>query len=179
MYDLPLLWRMKQILCPSNTTEWIFASLVVSWWRLLCHFTVCMDKCCCCSCCCSNPSPRRKFYLLAHMTRPGRYCISFEVHDDVIRLKHFPCYWPFVRGIHRSPVDSPHKGQWCRASMFSLICAWTSSWANNLDTGDLWRHHTHYDVTSDCCVCFVCFKQITRKGQINDFCYCSLIEKYD
>ena len=22
-------------------------------------------------------------------------------HDDVIIWKHFPCYWPFVRGIHR------------------------------------------------------------------------------
>ena len=32
-------------------------------------------------------------------------------HDDVIRWKHFPRYWPFVRGIHRSPVYSPHKGQ--------------------------------------------------------------------
>ena len=33
--------------------------------------------------------------------------------DDVIKWKHFPCYWPFVRGIHRSPVNSPqHKGQW-------------------------------------------------------------------
>ena len=21
-----------------------------------------------------------------------------------------PCYWPYVRGIHRWPVDSPHKG---------------------------------------------------------------------
>ena len=26
------------------------------------------------------------------------------VHDDVIKWKHFPRYWPFVRGIHRSPV---------------------------------------------------------------------------
>ena len=25
-------------------------------------------------------------------------------HDDVIKWKHFPRYWPFVRGIHRSPV---------------------------------------------------------------------------
>ena len=33
-------------------------------------------------------------------------------HDDVIKWKHFPRYWPFVRGIHRSPVISPHKGQW-------------------------------------------------------------------
>ena len=32
-------------------------------------------------------------------------------HDDVIKWKHFPRYWLFVRGIHRSPVNSPHKGQ--------------------------------------------------------------------
>ena len=51
------------------------------------------------------------------------------VHDDVIKWKHFPRYWPFVRGIHRSPVDSPHKGQRRRALMFSLICAWTNGWA--------------------------------------------------
>ena len=31
---------------------------------------------------------------------------------DVIKWKHFPRYWPFVRGIQRSPVNSPHKGQW-------------------------------------------------------------------
>ena len=30
--------------------------------------------------------------------------------DDVIKWKHFPCYWPFVRGIHRSMVNSPHNG---------------------------------------------------------------------
>ena len=35
----------------------------------------------------------------------------------------FSRYRPFVRGIHRSPVNSPHKGQWRGASMFSLICA--------------------------------------------------------
>ena len=29
-------------------------------------------------------------------------------HDGVIKWKQFPCYWPFVRGIHRSPVNSPH-----------------------------------------------------------------------
>ena len=39
-------------------------------------------------------------------------------HDDVIKWKHFPRYWPFVRGIHRSAVNSPHKGQWRGASMF-------------------------------------------------------------
>ena len=32
-------------------------------------------------------------------------------HDDAIKWKHFPRYWPFVEEIYRSPVDSPHKGQ--------------------------------------------------------------------
>ena len=45
----------------------------------------------------------------------------FLIHDDVIEWKHFPRYWPFVRGIHRSPVNSPHKGQWRGALMLSLI----------------------------------------------------------
>ena len=43
-------------------------------------------------------------------------------HDDGIKWKHFPRYWPSVPGIHRSPVNSPHKGQWRGALMFSLIC---------------------------------------------------------
>ena len=69
-------------------------------------------------------------------------------HDDVIIWKHFPCYWPFVRGIHRSPVNSPHKGQWLGALMFCLICAWINSWVNNGEAGDLRRNHTHYDVNA-------------------------------
>ena len=47
----------------------------------------------------------------------SRHKQTFFVHDDVIKRKHFPFYWPFVRGIHRSPVNSPHKGQWRGAKM--------------------------------------------------------------
>ena len=43
------------------------------------------------------------------------------------KWNHFPRYWPFARGIYRSPVNSPHKGQWCGALMSSLICAWTDA----------------------------------------------------
>ena len=68
-------------------------------------------------------------------------------HDDVIIWKHFPGYWSFVRGIHRWPVNSPHKGQWREALMFSFICAWTNRWVNNGDAGDLRRHRAHYGVT--------------------------------
>ena len=67
-------------------------------------------------------------------------------HDDVIKWKHFPRYWPSVRGSHRSPVNSPHKGQWCGALMFSLICAWINGWVNNREAGDLRRHRAYYDV---------------------------------
>ena len=43
-----------------------------------------------------------------------------NIHEDVAKWKHFQCYWPFVRGIHRSALDTPHEGQnvelcflWC------------------------------------------------------------------
>ena len=67
-------------------------------------------------------------------------------HDDVIKWKHFPRNWPFVRGIHRSPVNSPHKGQWGGALMFSLIYAWINDWENNREASDLSRYHGHNDV---------------------------------
>ena len=67
-------------------------------------------------------------------------------HDDVIKWKHFPRYCPFVRGIHRSPVNSQHKGQWRGALMFSLICAWINRWVNNGEVGELRRYSAHYDV---------------------------------
>ena len=70
-----------------------------------------------------------------------------RMHDDVIKWKHFPRHWPFVRGIHRSPVNSLHKGQWHGALMFSLICAWIKGWVNNRVAGGLRRHRVHYDIT--------------------------------
>ena len=72
--------------------------------------------------------------------------VTRSVHDDVIKWKHFTRYWPFVRGIHRSPVNSPHKNQWNRALMFSLIRAWINRWVNNCEAGDLRRHRALYDV---------------------------------
>ena len=68
------------------------------------------------------------------------------IHDDVIKWKHFPLYWPVVRGIYWSPVKSPHKGQWRGALTFSLICAWINGWVNNRKAGDKRRHRAHYDV---------------------------------
>ena len=78
-------------------------------------------------------------------------CIAQLIHDDVIKWKHFPRYWPFVRGIHWCPVNSAHKGQWRGALMLSLIRVWKNAWVNNRDAGDLRRYRAHYDViTMDC-----------------------------
>ena len=85
-------------------------------------------------------------------------------YDDVITWKHFPIYWPFVRRIHRSPVNSPHKGQWRGALLFSLTCAWV----NNREAGDLRRDH--YDVTVMswyrilCAVCHFPYYTVCREA---------------
>ena len=69
-----------------------------------------------------------------------------DKHDDVIKWKHCPRYWPFVRGIHRSTVTSSHKGQWRVALKFYLICTWINDWVNHREAGELRRHRAHYDV---------------------------------
>ena len=72
-------------------------------------------------------------------------CTERGNHDDVIKWKHFPRYWSFLQGIH------PHKGQWRRALMFSLICAQINSWVNNGEAGDLRCNRAHYDVIVMAC----------------------------
>ena len=79
-----------------------------------------------------------------------QYCSVTLNLDAVIKWKHFPRNWPIVRGIHRSLVDSPHKGQRGRALMFSLMGAWTNGWVNSRDVGDLIRHGAHCNVILIC-----------------------------
>ena len=81
---------------------------------------------------------RRRAYRYYAISRNTNY-------DDVIKWKHFPRFWPFLRWIHRSPVNSPQEGHRRGALMFSLICAWMNDWVNNREAGDL-RHQraAHY-----------------------------------
>ena len=83
----------------------------------------------------------------------GTYLL--EVHDDAIKWKHFPRYWPFVRGIHRSMMNFHHKGQWRGALMVSLICARINGWVNNgealshcNDEGDVKMLVVEFDILS-------------------------------
>ena len=96
-------------------------------------------------------------FLYIMMRTCGGSCVC---HDDVIKWIHFPRYWPFVWGIHRPPVNSPHKGLWRGALMFPLICVWINDWANNREVVNFRRHRGHCDVIVMCCVysssSFVC-----------------------
>ena len=87
-----------------------------------------------------------RWYLHNIESREKQNLIAGQYHDNVIKWKHFPRYWPFVRGIHRSMVNSPHKGQWRGPLMFSLICARINGWVNNREAGDLRLNRAHYDI---------------------------------
>ena len=95
---------------------------------------------------CGTPSDQLSFICLVcnvrtSITTPYK-TVSHGLlwHDDVIKWKHFPRHWPFVRGI-------PLKSQWRGALMFSLICTLNKrlskqSWGWLFETSSrlLWRH---------------------------------------
>ena len=91
-------------------------------------------------------------------------------HDDVIKWEQFPRCWAFVRGIHRSPVNSLHKGQRLGALMFSLLCVWINGWVNSREVFE-WcfrRYRAHYDVT----VMRISVRNVS-KTQISRRLYCT------
>ena len=63
---------------------------------------------------CEGDSPVR---LVTWNAFPCHDVPGKEKHDDVIKWKHFPHYWPFVRGIHQWPVDFLHKGSVMRSDV--------------------------------------------------------------
>ena len=73
--------------------------------------------------------------------------LTFNLHDDVIKWKHFASYWPFVREIHRSPVNSPSQRPVTRSfDVFfdlrlnkQLSKQWWGWWFETL-SHPLWRH---------------------------------------
>ena len=98
-------------------------------------------------------------------------------HDDVIKWKHFPRDWPFLRGIRRSPVNSTYKGQWRGHLMFSLVCNWikvlwdvielimTSLWC--FKRWHIRRHNGHVESTSRCHHFILLFNGIALNKIVN------------
>ena len=87
-------------------------------------------------------SPWRPFCLCDNpVVSPHRDIIAWWRHQ----MKTFSGYWPFVWGIHRSPMKSPHKGLWSFDIFFDLRLnkrlskQWWSWWFDVLSCS-LWRH---------------------------------------
>ena len=90
--------------------------------------------------------PKRNLYVVREIERCAEQPISQICHNDVKPWKRFTCYRSFVRGIHRSPVDSPYKGPVTRDLTFSLMLVQTNGLINGRLAGDLRRHDTHCNV---------------------------------
>ena len=93
-----------------------------------------------------------KFDCAGHSLRQWNDCVKHAArifHDDVHhQMDTFSTLLTICAG--NSPVTGEfpaHIGQWCRALMFSLMCTWINSWANNGEAGDLRLHRAHYYVT--------------------------------
>ena len=72
-----------------------------------------------------------------------RHKVSSWWRHDVVTWKHVPHYWPFVRGIHRSSVDSLTKRQLCIVFIFPLLLSWTIIKTASRVAGDLRRHDAY------------------------------------
>ena len=99
-----------------------------------------------------------------HGTLPCFLCIfichfsifSFKDANIICGIKGNKAWWRHQRETFfallaicagKAPVNSPHKGQWRGALIFSLICVWINAWVNNREAGDLSCYRAHYDVT--------------------------------
>ena len=64
-----------------------------------------------------------------------------NIHVDISwwrhRMETFSALLAICAGIHRFLVNSPHKGQWRGALMFSLLYVWIYGWVNSREAGDL------------------------------------------
>ena len=84
---------------------------------------------------------------------PSRIITSLTVplyHDDVIKWKKNPRYWPFVRGIHRWPVNSPaHRPVTQSFDVFFDLRLEKQSWCWWFETPSFssWRHSNVYAQT--------------------------------
>ena len=99
-----------------------------------------------------NPSKQHELLTHEWATRTiWAYALQQQTNNNNNNLYHFSPWWrhqmetlsallPFVRVIHRLPVDSPHKGQWRGGLIFDLRL-------NKQLSKQLRRHRAQYDVT--------------------------------
>ena len=114
---------------PKTALVWLIPAAtnqVVTFVRVLGHFI--WDR------------PEINYHLVSHFSdrTDTWWCHQMKTSSALLAL---------YAGIHRSPVNSPHKGQWRGALMIFFICVWINGWANSREAGDLRCYRAHYDVT--------------------------------
>ena len=76
----------------------------------------------------------------------------YSCHDDVIKWRHFPRYWPFVRGIHRGfPAQRPVTrifDVFCDLRLNKRLSKQSWGWWFETLLRTLWRHHNGNDLFS-------------------------------
>ena len=92
----------------------------------------------------SNP-PMFDTFQHCYCKHSIHYFRSFLLASWWHEMETFSALLVFVRRIHRSLVNSPHKSQWRGALRVSSICAWINSRVNTREAGILRRHSTYYD----------------------------------
>ena len=86
-------------------------------------------------------------HLFAPMLHVPGHIAAFQVWSWWRhQMETFSALLALCAGNSLVPVNSPYRGQWRGALMFSLICARINDWVNNREAGDLRRHRGHYDV---------------------------------
>ena len=144
-----IVWRMG---------TWKFCELVaVTWWQALSQLIASIYP---------NTLVKNTYEVYPRMSQNFH---QMSQHD-VIKWKHFPCYWPFVQGNHQSLVNSPHKGQWHGALMFLWSVPWINGWVNNREADDLrchrvlhslW-HHCYEEMQNGCCITRAWIKHVLK-----------------
>ena len=85
------------------------------------------------------------------------------------QMETFSALLALCAGNSPVPVNSPHKGQWRGAWMFSLISACINAWVNNREAGDLRRHRGHYDAIVTYCFNSSCFNSSPPGQNVRHF----------
>ena len=88
-------------------------------------------------------------YLQGGLLRIMQAVWTLLWHDDIIKWKHFPCYWPFVCGIHQSCITGEFPSQRPVTQSFDIFfdlrlnrqrSKQPRGWWFETPPNSLWRH---------------------------------------
>ena len=86
-------------------------------------------------------------HLRRHLTKQYHFKKIVKTTWWRHQMEAFSALLAICAGNSPVPANSPHKGQWRGALMFSVICVWINGLVNNRKAVYLRRYRAHYDIT--------------------------------